>query len=135
MKRRGFIKKSGAICLGGAMGVSILTGCSKAYYATYSMDDKKIRIAKTEFVDHDFVLISNERLPAPIYVLKEGEEYSAVLMLCTHLSCEVAPFGSELHCPCHGSEFTNKGEVIEGPAVDSLKKFKVEVNDQYLLIS
>ena len=27
-------------------------------------------------------------------------------------------------CPCHGAEFNNKGEVLSGPARDTLLEFK-----------
>ncbi|MFY0628027.1 MAG: Rieske (2Fe-2S) protein [Reichenbachiella sp.] len=135
MKRRKFIRKTGAICAGSVIGVSFLTSCSKAYYATYSMDQNRIRIAESEFVNRDFVLVSNERLPAPIYIHRDKSGYTAVLLLCTHKECEVAPFGNELHCPCHGSEFSNKGEVLVGPAEKNLNKFKVEVKDQFVFVS
>ena len=75
-------------------------------------------------------LISQERCfqnsrSAPIFVLKKEGTFSAVLMLCTHKECEVSPFGKELHCPCHGSEYDINGGVLEGPAEASLKSFKV----------
>lgn len=43
---------------------------------------------------------------------------------CTHLGCELKWNSAELSwdCPCHGSRFTYEGDIIEGPALKSLKE-------------
>jgi Rieske Fe-S protein len=47
---------------------------------------------------------------------------------CTHMGCTVAPAGSELHCPCHGSKYNAlTGAVIHGPASRPLAKLGVRV--------
>ncbi len=42
---------------------------------------------------------------------------------CTHLGCELKWNSAELSwdCPCHGSRFTYDGDIIEGPALESIK--------------
>lgn len=42
---------------------------------------------------------------------------------CTHLGCELKWNSAESSwdCPCHGSRFTYTGEIIEGPALESIK--------------
>lgn len=43
---------------------------------------------------------------------------------CPHLGCALK-YNKEEHswdCPCHGSRFTEKGELIDNPATDDLKK-------------
>jgi Rieske Fe-S protein len=57
-----------------------------------------------------------------------GDTVAAFSAKCTHMGCTVAPAGSELHCPCHGSKFNAlTGEVIHGPASAPLPKIDVKV--------
>ena len=48
---------------------------------------------------------------------------------CTHMGCEVNWNSAETSwdCPCHGSRFSNEGDIIEGPAVRPLE-FNKDVN-------
>jgi Rieske Fe-S protein len=48
--------------------------------------------------------------------------------ICTHMGCTVAPAGSELHCPCHGSRYNAlTGAVLQGPAPRALPSVPVHV--------
>lgn len=48
---------------------------------------------------------------------------------CSHLGCKIKHTErNEFVCPCHGSRYGLNGEVLKGPAQNSLKllKFKIE---------
>jgi Rieske Fe-S protein len=48
--------------------------------------------------------------------------------ICTHQGCTVAPSGSRLNCPCHGSVFNAlTGAVEHGPARSPLPSIPVKV--------
>lgn len=51
------------------------------------------------------------------------EKIHAVNAICTHMGCDLAWNAAELSwdCPCHGSRFTYEGDIIEGPALKSLR--------------
>ncbi|WP_083762843.1 FAD-dependent oxidoreductase [Natranaerobius thermophilus] len=53
----------------------------------------------------------------------EGGEIHAVNITCTHMGCDLIWNAAELSwdCPCHGSRFTYRGDIIEGPALKSLQ--------------
>lgn len=134
LSRKEFLATCGTGCL-------ILTGlmalsqsCSTLTYVPYTMADKKLAVKKSDLEKKPFVLIRVEQLQAPIYLSKTSNGYVALLMVCTHKQCEVAPYGKVLHCPCHGSEFDNNGQVLQGPAEKPLTRFTVSEDETSLYI-
>ncbi|MDC3260246.1 Rieske 2Fe-2S domain-containing protein [bacterium] len=85
----------------------------------------RIVVPKSDLIIDKKIVVNNIALQAPIYFSIEGKKETAILMLCTHNDCELKPIGTYLFCPCHGSEFTNSGEVIKGPAIQSLSEFAI----------
>lgn len=48
--------------------------------------------------------------------------------ICTHMGCTVAPAGSQLKCPCHGSVYeAATGKNVSGPAPRPLAEVPVKV--------
>ena len=134
--RREFMKNTalatGCLCTGT---LAIVPACKMVAYVPHQVQSGKIIVRKADFGQGRHVVVEVEKLPAPIYVshLKDGS-YSAVLMKCTHRGCEVMPLGDILHCPCHGSEYTHTGKVIQSPAIEDLRPFAVTSEGDYLYI-
>ena len=55
----------------------------------------------------------------------------AMTSVCTHNQCDLTVYGtlsdSGISCRCHGSGFSRTGDRVKGPAIQSLKHFKVDV--------
>jgi cytochrome b6-f complex iron-sulfur subunit len=68
--------------------------------------------------------------PGPIVVVRTGESTAIALSaVCTHAGCRVEySSGSNIICPCHGSEFTLTGAVIAGPASQPLQSYPTTVD-------
>ncbi|MBB2911099.1 glycine/D-amino acid oxidase-like deaminating enzyme/nitrite reductase/ring-hydroxylating ferredoxin subunit [Streptosporangium becharense] len=60
----------------------------------------------------------------------ENGEIHAVSAVCTHLGCVVGFNDAERtwECPCHGSRFGVDGSVLQGPAVDPLRRLDVDAD-------
>ena len=58
----------------------------------------------------------------------EAEEYFCINPVCSHLKCALSFNEAEKtwDCPCHGSRFDIKGNILEGPAVLPIDKVKVK---------
>ncbi len=144
MDRIEFIKNCGLFCLGSAVMATSMQSCSSTnYFAKSSLIQNQIVIAKSEFqsvqnekiVERKYVLVRNEKFNYPIGLYKLSEEnYSALLLQCTHKGCELRPSGSFLVCPCHGSEFSNTGIVQNPPAEQNLQTFKISTDDENIYI-
>lgn len=60
-----------------------------------------------------------------VLVVRTGtNQFQALSSVCTHQACTVSSFnGSQLTCPCHGSQFATSGAVTRGPATSALRAY------------
>ena len=130
MQRRKFIKSCCIATVGITIAGTVLQSCSSIYYASVSRSANKLVLKKSEFwiikkdkkIPRTFVLIKPDNSEFPICVYKiKNNTYVASLLQCTHRGCELNVGGGIYSCPCHGSEFSIRGKVLEGPAEEDLK--------------
>lgn len=144
MDRRLFVKSTCSLCLGGPLLTTILTSCGSTHYVNGTIEGNGISVPASEFSSTKdpktptflpYIVVRNEKLEYPLCVYRFSEnDYSALLMKCTHQGTELQVFGDQLHCPAHGSEFSNKGRVSQGPAETDLRTFRVSIMQEKLLI-
>ena len=78
----------------------------------------------------DYPLGSHTTLPDVPAVLHHSEAgFSAQSLTCTHLGCTIEKANSGYSCPCHGSHFSEKGQVEQGPATQPLAVLNIEMLD------
>lgn len=71
----------------------------------------------------------------PIMIVRgEGDEFRALRLKCTHLGCTPGWNAEQrsFDCPCHGSRFSDAGEVLKGPADAPLTSYPVSSDGQTL---
>jgi cytochrome b6-f complex iron-sulfur subunit len=143
MQRRKFSKTCGYSALGIPFAASFLTSCGGLYYAASTPVAGKLMVAKSEFVkiqknkkiDRSYVLLKTNASDFPICVFKSNDDdYIASLLKCTHRGCELNIGGGIYSCPCHGSEFSMIGKLLQGPADRDLKTFKTETDAENIYI-
>ena len=143
MKRRAFIRQTCITCVSGGLVPFLISGCQATHYASGVLDATGISVSKSEFKYHkkeqiltrQYIIVQNDKLEFPIYVYRFSDtEYSALWMKCTHQGAELQASGDALQCPSHGSEFTNKGAVSNGPAEKNLRSFPVIVQTDTITI-
>lgn len=69
-----------------------------------------------------------------IAVVRKNQDIYAINLTCTHLGCTVNATTKGFACPCHGSVFNTRGDVVKGPADGPLKKLVVEEQGDDVLI-
>lgn len=143
MKRRNFIQLAGLTCLGGTAMIGLMESCATSQYVNGTLKNNILQVKKSDFitikndkpVNRNFVLIKHDSFPFPICIYKLSEnEYTALYLECTHQGCELNAYQSQMVCPCHGSEFDTKGNVIGGPADYPLKQFEINTDDTNIYV-
>lgn len=143
MNRKEFIATCGVACMGSTAMAWLQSCTANNYYAMVAKSEQKLSVKKSEFIksengktsDRKYVLIKTEELNFPICIYKlNATSYTALLMECTHKSCELQPHGDYLVCPCHGSEFTKQGTVQNPPAEQDLRIFKISSDDENIYV-
>lgn len=144
MHRKEFIKNCGFACIGSSAITGLLQGCSSTKILQGSISGSDLLIplkefeikSKAETKFKTYLLIQNDMLQYPVCVFRLREnEYTALWMRCTHQGTELQVFGDKIQCPAHGSEFDNKGNMQNGPAITGLRTFPVFAENDVLKIS
>jgi cytochrome b6-f complex iron-sulfur subunit len=69
-----------------------------------------------------------------VAVVREGNRYYALDLVCTHLGCTVEVTPGAVVCPCHGSVFDRAGRVLRGPADRPLGRYEVEDRGEFIAV-
>lgn len=123
MDRRRFVEMSVGIALSGAG-----LGCASMVTHRVTPEDGSVRLDLDEHPSlaepGGTVRILPDGFRDPVYVLAlEGGAFTALSPVCTHRGCTVEIEGDALVCPCHGSTYDRRGNVLVGPAERALHSF------------
>lgn len=141
MERKTFLKNCGLACFSATLLSSLLDSCSGSKIISGKIENSNLLVPVTSFLLSNnsfrkYVIASPEELKYPICIYRFSEsEYTALLMRCTHQGTELEVFGDRLECPAHGSEFNDRGIVMDGPAETNLRTFPVTIQKNQLYIS
>lgn len=94
-----------------------------AYLKTKGKDADKIKLSDIKADEGNVIEVEGEKYG--VYRDQAGE-FHFVGAECTHLGCIIKWNNDEKSwdCPCHGSRFNYKGEVLNGPAISNLMYHK-----------
>ena len=141
MERKDFLKTCGFACLSGGYLISTMESCgsTKIVSGTISDSDLMVPVSSFNLKENKFrkyIVVQHEKLQYPICLYRfSDQQYSALLMRCTHQGTELQVFGDKLQCPAHGSEFSDRGIVENGPAETNLRTFPVTIQNNQINIS
>ena len=146
MKRREFLNWAGIGLLASYLPVA-LAACSnqannetpdaetatESEVSTVPDEQGYLAIGTTQELNQVGYLIHSQ---SNVIVFRNGNNLSALSMICTHQGCNVdwKKTSNSLYCACHGSEFTADGEVLAGPASSPLSTFEVKEENQSILV-
>ena len=141
MKRKEFIRQCGFTCLGAAGLGAILESCAVSKHLEAEMIDRKLIVPLSSFVQKNntsykrYVVLRNEELNYPLVAYRNSaNDFTILLLRCSHQYNELNVNGEVLTCPAHGSEFDATGKVVAGPAGESLRSFPFSVDHENLYI-
>lgn len=143
MERRDFLKTCFYATSAGAVMSVAMQSCKSVHYASAELENSRLKISKSEFTDQEgqkraFVVVRNDKLDFPIAVylknIEQRDKFIALSTRCTHSGCEVQPNKVSLVCPCHGSEFSTDGAVMNPPAERDLKQYHITTDNENIYV-
>jgi Rieske Fe-S protein len=65
-----------------------------------------------------------------VIVFRRGNDFTVFSSRCSHLGCKIDRSENDrLVCPCHGSEYSHKGEILKGPSTKPLNQLVCKLDD------
>lgn len=128
--RREFFRRSEVVAGGLLCGLLplLVSGCgaSRARYLTPMQQGDTLVVPRVELERTGALLVEDPASELPIYLHRATSgEFIAVSTRCGHRGCQVEPAATSLVCPCHGSEYTFEGAILQGPTERALQRYRV----------
>lgn len=143
MKRREFTTFVG-VGLGTSMLPVALTACNaqtqnKDKTGTAVSGEGFTEVGSVSQLEQTGQILNEELADGKALVIKNpanSEELIAVNPTCPHAGCTVTWESDQQKflCPCHDSEFSSDGKVLEGPATEPLASYEVKVEGDSILV-
>ena len=121
MKRRHFIGKT-AIWLVTVAGIVAVASYLRQFFPRLAGKKRRIELGDPRQFPVDTYSFMNEH---NLFVYRDYEGIKVVSAVCTHLGCILEKSTDGFECPCHGSCYSDKGEVLSGPAPRNLTWYSV----------
>jgi Rieske Fe-S protein len=136
MERRAFLYRLPMLSAGVAVGAATLPlgGCAGARYLVPHETPGRLAIPLSSLLDGTDAFLQTPTMERPVWVRRDGDQVVALLARCTHRGCQPEPVGDRLACPCHGSEFSLTGEVLEGPAERPLLRYPAAIEGDEVVV-
>jgi cytochrome b6-f complex iron-sulfur subunit len=142
LNRRAFLKTV-AVSGGAAACGSLLAGCaapasgSSGGSGTVTLDLTQPANQSLASVGGTLALDADAIDPQGILLYRSSETtVLAFSRKCTHQGCTVGAFQNGVStCPCHGSQYNTSGDVIHGPARNSLHVYTATLSGSMVTIS
>lgn len=137
MDRRAFLVRlellaGGVMC--GALPL-LASGCApRARYYAAVVSGNRLGVPVTQLAEGG-VLVEDPRSELPIYLRRDANDtFTAVSTRCGHRGCQVEPTAEKMVCPCHGSEYTFEGAILQGPTERPLVRYRVSSENDMIYI-
>ncbi|MFC2089241.1 ubiquinol-cytochrome c reductase iron-sulfur subunit [Bacteroidota bacterium] len=122
INRRGFLRRA-SLLLASIAGVFASVSILKQLSQKGIRRNRLVNLGKlTDFPVDTYTLLHDQKL----FIYRDHESIKAISAVCTHLGCTIQHTSAGFECPCHGSCYSNDGEVLSGPAPRALPGYKVQ---------
>lgn len=115
-----------------ALGVAAVGAARLPMPSVFPEADSRVKLGPVErFLATPITAVPDQRL----WVYADREGLFAISAVCTHLGCLVSSNEDEgFFCPCHGSRFDARGNVMGGPAPKPLMYLELSISPDGQLI-
>jgi Rieske Fe-S protein len=136
IKRREFVKLGTGCALALAIGsAGLMQSCTVAKIYNTEVQKNQVMIPLSEFTKDKMRTIRIPKWKYDILVIKKtDQEYTALLLECTHRQYELNVNARGINCPAHGSAFDFEGKVRVGPANQPLKHYQTRIQGENLVL-
>lgn len=138
MLRRDFVQQLPVVTTGLAVGAAslALTGCAGTAYVVPRVSPGGLVIPASAVDEAGGVFVQTPTMERPVWVGRDDSgQIVALLASCSHQGCQPDPVGDRFVCPCHGSEFSRSGAVLQGPAERPLTRYEVSERAGELIVA